>query len=416
MLTSKKNIIPKNFKKLALSNLAAQLSEQLSLAGTLMYAAIYLHASIGEISLLQTAQTLPFLLLSIPAGILVDRLPRTTTMLFSEAFRTLSLILIFTLIFSSALSIPMLALLGFIGATSTVVYSIAAPSLVPVLVPHNSRAIANGRIELSRCLALAVGPMLAGYLIAHTGVSISFIIASVFSFVAFILIWNLEEPTRTVQNKKHVLSELKDGALFVFHNIYLRQMLYTSVIFNISWFILQSIYIIYAIDRLNLTAESIGTSMGIYGLGMIVGAIVTPILSKRLSFGVLLNLGPTSALFAAILMVITLFLPSYPIVMVSYFFFGIGPIIWTISSVTLRQAITPEAMLGRVSSLVMMATFGARPIGALLGGLLGTHMGIASCIWIVLAGFFIQFFIISTAKISKLKTPDALSESQVYAK
>ncbi|WP_431022453.1 MFS transporter [Erwinia rhapontici] len=410
MMASKQERLPREFNKISFSNLFAQLSEQLALVGALMYAAIYLNASVSEISFLQLTQTLPFLLMSIPAGLLVDRLSRTLTMLTAEVLRALSLVLICFFIFKSSLSIPVLAVLGFIGATSTVVYSIAVPSLVPALVPKHNMAIANGRVELARCLALAIGPTIAGYLIAHSGVSVSFVISVVFSMIAFILILNLKEPPRVKQGKKHILSDLKVGALFVARNLHLRQMLYTSIVFNISWFILQSIYIIYAMNKLNFTTDLIGSSMGVYGIGMVAGAVIMPFISRRLSFGTLLKLGPTSALFGAVLMAVTLFYPSYPIVILSYFFFGVGPIIWTISSVTLRQAITPENMLGRVSSLVMMATFGARPIGAALGGVLGTYIGIDNCIWVVLIGFLIQFIIIYTAGVSKLASLESLPE------
>src|SRR5205085_8902098 len=123
------------FTRLAWSNLAAQSAEQVGLAAAPLVAVLALGAGAGTTGLLQTAQTLPFLLFAIPAGLLADRTSRRRVMTGAELLRALSLVAILVLAQLGLLTIPLLAVLGLIGACGTVAYNVAAPALVPSLVP-----------------------------------------------------------------------------------------------------------------------------------------------------------------------------------------------------------------------------------------------------------------------------------------
>jgi hypothetical protein len=95
----------------------------------------------------------------------------------------------------------------------------------------------------------------------------------------------------------------------------------------------------------------------------------------------------------------------------SYFLFGAGPIIWTITSTTLRQTVTPRAMIGRVTSINIVASTGARPLGAALGGVVGVSFPVSVSLWCVVLGFGLQAIIISASKVRTLKClPDPLPD------
>src|SRR2546422_8045952 len=128
-------LLPPAFNRLAWSNLAAQSAEQIGLAAAPIVAVLMFGAGAGETGVLQTAQTLPFLLLAIPAGVLADRMSRRRLMASAETLRVGSLTGICALAGLGGLTWPLLALLGFIGACGTVAYGVAAPALVPALVP-----------------------------------------------------------------------------------------------------------------------------------------------------------------------------------------------------------------------------------------------------------------------------------------
>ena len=395
--------LPRALRALVASNLAAQSAEQLSLAAVPIVAVLALGAGPGEIGALATAQTLPFLLLALPFGLWADRSSRRWLMVGCELLRGLSLLVMLVAALAGQLSLELLALLGFIGAVGTVGYSVAAPALLPALVPPAALAQANGRLELARSAAFAAGPALAGALVAWAGASAAFVLATLLSASAVALLWRLHEPARTPAAPRHPLLELRDGALLVWQHALLRPILLTAVAWNIAWFVLQAAYVPYAMRALGLDAGAVGLTLAGYGAGMVAGALLAPRLVAAMSFGRAVVFGPLVSVAAMAAMVATLRWPQGVLAGASFFLFGFGPIVWTITSTTLRQTVTPGAMLGRVSALFLTVNTGARPLGAALGGLVGARWGEAACLWLALAGFALQAAIIASSAVRNLQ-------------
>jgi predicted MFS family arabinose efflux permease len=411
--------LPPVFHRLAGANLAAQAAEQISLAAVPIVAVLSLGAGAAQIGSLAVAQTLPFLLLSLPLGVWVDRVSRRRIMVLAEALRTLAFVGLLLASATGQVSLPLLALLGFLGATGTVAFSVAAPALVPTLVPREGLAAANGRIELARSAAHAAGPALAGALVAWAGASLAFVVAAMLSTAALVLLRQLPEGAPTSPgSKRHPLREVQAGAAWVWQHRLLRPVLVTAVVWNVSWFMLQAAYVPYAMRALGLSASQVGITLACFGVGMLVGALAAPLALRHLSYGHVVVLGPLVSVLAMLSMVLTLalvpasvpgtastasaaqglFSPAGAAAALSFFLFGAGPIVWTIATTTLRQSVTPGAMLGRVSALFLTFNAGARPLGAALGAAvsaavatrLGGPAGEAACLWLALAGFVLQ--------------------------
>ena len=186
--------LPATFNRLAWSNLAAQSAEQVALAAAPIVAVLTLGVGEGQTGLLQTALTLPFILFAIPAGLLADRISRRWLMAGSEALRATALLAILAAIALDLLTLPLLALLGFIAVCGTVAYSVAAPALVPSLVPPKLLPAANARIELARTIAFASGPALGGVLVGWVGAAPAFGFAAALSVIAVVLLSGIYEP------------------------------------------------------------------------------------------------------------------------------------------------------------------------------------------------------------------------------
>jgi predicted MFS family arabinose efflux permease len=403
--------LPRPFLHLAHANLAAQSAEQLGLAAVPLVAVMAYGAGAAETGLLAAVQTLPFLLLAMPLGLLADRMPRRRLMLRAEVLRALSLLLMLAVLaapWSARMGIAGMALLGFIGAIGTVAFSVAAPALVPELVPREALARANGRIELARSAAFAAGPAVAGALVAWTGAGAAFVLAAALSAAAVALLWKLPEPARRMLAARHPWTELREGARFVLRHAWLRPMLLTGAIFNIAWFVLQAGYVPHAVRALGLGAQGVGLTLAMYGAGMVAGALLTPRIAARTSPGRAIRVGPFSAVLAAVLMASTLRWPSAALAASSLFVFGAGPMVWTISSTTLRQGVTPAGMLGRVSAVFLTVNAGARPVGAALGAGAGALWGEAGCLLLALAGFVLQAAVIALAKLDAAPSDAAL--------
>ena len=253
--------LPRPFTTLASANLAAQSAEQISLAAVPIVAVLLLHAGPGQIGLLTSVQSLPFLLLAIPLGLLADRISRRQLMAAAEALRALALAALLAATLAGQLSITLLAVLGFVGAAGSVGFSVAAPALVPALVPRDALGAANGRLELARSAAFAGGPALAGALVAAAGASAAFVLATALSAIAVALLWRLPDPPRALAAKRHPWLELKDGARLVWQHPLLRPVLLTSVAWNLAWFVLQAVYVPYALGALGLGASGVGLTL-----------------------------------------------------------------------------------------------------------------------------------------------------------
>ena len=396
--------LPPAFARLAWANLAAQSAEQLSLAAVPLVAVLMLGSGPGEIGLLAAVQTLPFLLLSIPLGVLADRTSRRRLMVWAELLRAVSLVMLLGMVLTGQLSIFWLAVVGFAGAVGTVGFSVAAPAMVPALVPRASLARANGRLELARSAAYAAGPALAGALVAWVGGAAAFVLAALLSAAAVALLWRLHEPARTLAPARHPLREIQEGAQFVWRHEYLRPMLLTGIAWNIAWFVLQAAYVPYAVRVLGLNTEAVGFTLGMYGAGMVVGALLAPRLVGAMRFGSAVQFGPAVSVAASGAMAATLLLPHGALAGLSFFLFGAGPIIWTITTTTLRQSVTQDDMLGRVGAVFLTVNAGSRPVGAALGAVVGSTWGEAACLVLAFAGFVLQAIIILTSRLSGLKT------------
>ncbi|MGE8617120.1 MAG: MFS transporter [Achromobacter spanius] len=399
--------LPLAFRRLAASNLAAQLSEQMALAAAPLVAVLALGATAAQTGTLQAAQTLPFLLLSMPAGVLADRMSRKDLMTAAECVRAASLLGLLALLWTGGLNLAWLAALGFLGAVGTVAYNVSAPALLPRLVPASELASANRWLELARSSAFAAGPAAGGALVGWMGASTAYVLATTLSLLAAALLAGLPRDGSARNGNpahRHPLTELREGAAFVATHPLLRPVLITAVFFNTAWFVLQAVYVVYAIERLGLNATGVGITLGVYGGGMLAGALATPWLARRLSFGAMIAAGPLSALAASVLLLFTLAYPSGVVAAAGFFLFGAGPILWTITTTTLRQAVTPNALLGRVSAVILTATYGARPVGALIGAALAARIGLDACLWVSAAGFLVQFVVLFTSPVARLQS------------
>jgi len=388
---------PASFRRLALSNFAAQAAEQLSLAAVPMLAVLRLDAGAAEIGLLGAAQTLPFLLLALPLGVLADRMPRRRLMLAAEGLRAVALLGLLAAMAGGCLSLWAMALLGFLGAVGTVAFNVAAPGLVSVLVPRPSLPRANAQVELARSAAFTAGPAAAGALVAWWGADAAFVLAAMLSAGAAAWLLPVREPrvTPAAGGARHPLRELAAGARFVWVDRLLRPVLLTALVWNLSWFVLQAAYVPHAVRSLGLDAQGVGLTLAAYGAGMVAGALVAARVMGALPLGRALQVGPLVSVLAIALMLATLAVPSAPLAAASLFLFGGGPLVWIVGTTTLRQTVTPPELLGRVSALFLTANAGARPIGALLGAAAGAAWGEAACLWLACAGFLLQAAIIS---------------------
>ncbi len=404
--------LPPTFNRLAWSNLAAQSAEQIALAAAPIVAVLSLGVGEGQTGLLQTALTLPFVLFAIPAGLLTDRLSRRRLMAGAEALRAAALAAILLAIWLGWLTLPLLALLGFVAVCGTVTYSVAAPALVPSLVASELLPTANARIELARTVAFAGGPAIGGILVGWIGAAPAFGAAAALSSIAVVLLSGIYEPVRAGAPRRHPLQEIKEGAAFVLHHALLRPLFVTQFVFNVGWFVMLAVFVPYAVRHLGLTATGVGATLAMYGVGMVVGALFATRLMRHLAFGTVVGLGPVTGLIASAIMAATTLMPTPLLAGLSFFLLGAGPILWVIATTTLRQSVTPPRLLGRVSAINILS-YGARPLGSAIGAVVGGFYSAEACLYIAVLIFGAQALVILMSPAVLLsKQPEMVGDAQ----
>jgi predicted MFS family arabinose efflux permease len=342
--------------------------------------------------------------------LLADRISRRALMAGSEALRAAALLGILALIWFNLLTLPLLALLGFVAVCGTVAYSVAAPALVPSLVPPQSLPSANARIELARTVAFASGPALGGVLVGWVGAAPAFGFAAMLSIIAVVLLSGIYEPAREPAPKRHPLQEIREGAIFVFQHPLLRPVFATQFIFNTASFLVLAIFVPYAVRHLGLSATGVGATLAMYGVGMVVGALSATRVMQRLQFGTVIGLGPVTGFVAAVVLALTTVVASPLLAGLGFFLLGVGPILWVISTTTLRQSVTPPRLLGRVSAINIMS-YGARPVGAALGAIVGGLYGAELCLYLAVAIFGAQALVILLSPaVGLIRQPDMVRD------
>lgn len=288
------------------------------------------------------------------------------------------------------------------------------PSPCPFLAGERG-AVAVGKCPLARTIAFASGPALGGALVGWWGASPAFGFAAALSAIAVVLLSGIYEPTRTPSPRRHPFQDIREGAAFVFHHPLLRPVFITQFIFNTGWFLQIAVFVPYAVRHLGLTAAGVGTVLTMYGVGMVIGALFATRVMKRIAFGTVVGLGPVTGFVAAVVMALTVLVPSPWLAALSFFLLGVGPILWVISTTTLRQSVTPPRLLGRVSAINIMS-YGARPLGSALGAIVGGLWSAEACLYLAAAVFGVQALVIWLSPAVTLDRQPAMVGDEVPAR
>jgi len=230
------------------------------------------------------------------------------------------------------------------------------------------------------------------------------------SVIAVVLLSGLYEPKRTPAPRRHPLHEIKEGAAFVMQHPLLRPVFVTQFIFNTGSFLILAVFVPYAVRHLALSASGVGITLAMYGVGMVVGALLATRVMRLMTFGTVIGLGPVTGLIASAVLALTTLIPAAPLAGLGFFLLGVGPILWVISTTTLRQSVTPPSLLGRVSAINILS-YGARPLGSALGAIVGGLYGAETCLYLAVAIFAAQALVIlMSPAVALARQPDMVGE------
>ena len=363
--------------------------------------------------MLGTVEFLPFLLFTLPAGVWVDRLRRRPILVIADLGRAAALVSVPVAYALDALTIWQLYVVGFVVGTLTVFFDVAYQSYLPSLVRRNQLVEGNSKLELSVSAAQLGGPAAAGGLVSLLSAPWA-VLTDAISFLGSALFVlrirtreEVVEPTAAAE-RPGMRAEAWEGMQFVWKDRRLRALTESTVIFNFCANGAFAVYLVYAVRSLGLSPAAIGVIFSLGNVGWLAGALVAGRLSTRLGVGRTIIL--TGAVAAPALMLVPLAPPSAPIpfLIAAGVISSFGLVIWRIAQVSLRQAITPDHMLGRVNAVSRFMMWGTIPLGTLLGGALGSTIGLRTTLWIgtIGASFTVLPVLFSPIR-SLVSVPDA---------
>jgi MFS family permease len=384
----------RDFMKLWTGETISQFGTQVSALAIPLIAALILHVTPFEFGLLATVEFLPFILISLPAGVWVDRMRRRPILIAGDLGRAVALLSIPIAAAVGALTIWQLYLVGFITGCLTVFFDVAYQSYLPALVDREDILEGNSKLEISRSAAQITGPGIAGFLIGVISAPAAILVDSLSFIGSAFFLWRIKkfepvpEPRVDAQGKRAGMrTEIGEGLRWVLGSRYLRAIAActgTSNLFGNIGFAMILLYAVTAITAggLGLDAQQIGIVLSVGSVGALVGAVTADRIGRRLGVGP--TIIATAATFGLPMLLIAVATPESAIVLgsVSMFIATFGGVVYNINQVSFRQAITPERMQGRMNATMRFIVWGTIPVGNILGGILGGTIGLHATLWV----------------------------------
>lgn len=357
-------------RRLALAAFAAHAADQLVLAAIPLFAAVTLGLGAAELGALVAAQSAAWLVVSLPAGALTDRMPRRALMVRGLGCAAVG----FAAAWGAARAgfVPGLALASFVATGGVVAFALAAFAAVPAHAGSTPLPTANARLELARAVATLGAAPLAGWL-AAAAPDAGFALAALLAAAGALLARTLPPDAAPGGTRPPLVQAVREGAAFVLREKLLRAVALCAVFWNTAFFALMAGFVPHAL-ALGLSAERTGVALGAYGAGLVLGALSTGAAGRRFRPGTLLLFGPAASVLG-IGLVLAASLAPLPMLSAGMFLFGYGPMLWQVTQTALRQVVAPPALLGRVGATLQVAVFGVRPLGALAGGAAAAAFG-----------------------------------------
>ena len=344
----------------------SQVGTQITQLALPLVAIDVLHASTFEVALLTFVDFLPWLVVSLPAGVWIDRLRRRPVLIAADIGRAVALAWV-----------PAGAALGSLTVWQLYAVDVAYQSYVPSLVGRDRLIEANSKLELSRSAAQLGGPAAGGGLVVALTAPYAILADAVSYVVSALLLGAIRreehepEPATT-----RVRSELLSGLRLVLGDPRTRSLVFYVATSTFSNGLFWAIFLLFARRELHLSAGLIGLVLALSNIGSLLGATIAGPLGRRLGIG--RTLVAAGLVSGPPLFLVPLAPHAFPVPFLTagLLVFGLGVIVYNITAISLIQSITPPHLLGRANASRRFLVWGPLPLGALAGGVFGSSIGL----------------------------------------
>jgi MFS family permease len=327
------------------------------------------------VAVVTAATFLPWLLLSLPAGAVVDRYDRAALMWRAQAVQAAVVAVVAILIVAHRADIEVLAVGGLLLGSAEVIFSNAAQSVLPALVPPDLLPKANGSQQVSLTVGESfLGPPVGSLLFAAAA-ALPFGLDAVSFAGSAALLAGLPRTNGTREDTKRptIRAQIAEGLRWLAGHRLLRLVAVLLGIYNFANQMGQAILVLLATQVLHVSTRGYGLLLAASAVGSVVGGLVNPVLTRRLGLlpSLILPAVATGAAFVGLGLA-----PDPAVAAALLAVQGFSVTMWNVVTVSLRQRIVPGHLLGRVNSVYRMLGWGLMPVGALAGGFVAHAAGL----------------------------------------
>jgi MFS family permease len=395
------------FLKLWAASAISDIGSQITVVALPLIAALTLSASAWEMGLLSAAGSAPIVLVGLLAGVWVDRVRRRPMLIAADAGRAVLLLAIPLASVAGVLRIEMLYAVALLVGVLTVLFDVAYLSFLPSLVERSQLIEGNSKLEATSSAAQVTGPGLGGLLVGTLGAAFA-VLLDALSFVVsalFIAAIRVKEVSLPPHDRAGMMAEIGEGLRVVFTDRILRVLVGCSATTNLFGRMFLAVYVLYMTRDLGLGPVGVGLVFSTGGVGALVGALAAERVTRRFGPGPTMTWAQFLFGLTGMAVPLAVLLPrvALPMVVASEFGQWLAVTIYYVNVVSVRQALIPDRLLGRVNATARFVGGGALPIGALLGGALGEAIGLPLTLVVAEFGMLLAFLWLFLSPVRSLR-------------
>ncbi len=350
-------------------------------------AILVMHAGAFQVGTLAALEFLAFPVLGLIAGVYADRIKRRPIMIVCDLARLLLIASVPVAALLHVLTMNQLYVVALLVGIANVFFDVSYQSYLPTLIPRTDLVEGNSKLEVSRSTAQLAGPAIAGFLIQAIGaVESLWVDAASFGFSAASL-FGIRKPEPapqpgTASGEAGFWREMWEGIQVVIGNPTLWKIAGCTATSNLGSNIMFALFLLFAYRTLGLNPSLVGLVFACGAVGGLLGAVSAAAVTRRLGLGLTLFVTISASGLAMFLIPLAQLGFAFPLLVFATAVSFLSTPIYNIGQVSLRQAITPDRVQGRMNATMRTIVWGTIPVGSFLGGILGSAVGIVPTMYI----------------------------------
>jgi len=405
-----------DFRRLWFGQTISVLGDQVTLLALPLVAVLTLGADATQMGTLTAVGLLPHLLFSLPAGVWLDRVrERRRLMVAADLGRAGLIASIPVASAMNVLSMPQLYVVGFLSGSLAVIFDLSWNTLFVAVTQRERYVEAMALLNGSRSLASVGGPTIGGLLVQVFGAPLALLIDGLSFLGSVVFLRRIQSPEPPIEHEEGSTRErLLAGLSFVFGDPIMRPTLLSVAVINLFTFASTALFILYATTTLGVSPGALGLALGTGAVGAVIGAIFASRIGRWIGLGPAFALG--CVVFPVSLLLIPLAGPGMPMLVIlallfgSEFGAGLGVMILDINVGAILYARTPDRIRARAGGAFRFINYGVRPVGALMGGLLGSALGVREAILVATIAAIAGVLFLVGSPVLRLRELPAVSE------